>query len=261
MKGPKILFLDIETAPLLGHVWGLWDNNVAINQIERDWHVLSWAAKWSNKKKVMQKDQSKAFFIEDDSHILKPLWKLLDQADIVVTQNGKKFDIPKLNARFITHKMNPPSSFKQIDTYQLAKKHFGFSSHKLEYMTNTLCTKYKKLTQRKFSGFDLWRGCLEGNKSAWKEMAKYNKYDVLSLEELYTKLIPWDTSVNFSVYHEDKLPVCSCGSKSFNKNGYFYSSTGRYQRYSCKKCGAEYRSRKNELSKPKMRSLRVGTKR
>ena len=42
----NILFLDIETAPLLGYVWGLWKNNVGLNQIYRDSYVLNWAASW-----------------------------------------------------------------------------------------------------------------------------------------------------------------------------------------------------------------------
>ena len=96
--------------------------------------------------------------------------------------------------------MQPPSNFKQIDTLKLARKHFALTSNKLAYMTDKLCTKYKKLTHHKFEGFELWKECLDGNLKAWKEMEKYNKHDVLALEELYTKLIPWDSSVNFTLY-------------------------------------------------------------
>lgn len=255
MNGPRVLLLDIETAPLLGYVWGLWDQNIALNQLKNDWYIISWAAKWLGSKDVMQQDQRNAKDIEDDSAILEDIHELLNQADIVVTQNGKKFDIKKLNARFVIHGMKPPSSFKQIDTLQIAKKHFGFTSNKLEYMTHKLCKKYKKLKNHKFEGFQLWSECLKGNKKAWAEMAKYNKYDVLSLEELYTKLIPWDNSVNFNVY--GGIPVCSCGSKEFYRNGFFYSSTGKFQRYQCKKCGSEFRS----TNKEKGKVIRVGTAR
>jgi hypothetical protein len=30
--GPKVLIYDIETAPIVAHVWGLWENNVGLNQ-------------------------------------------------------------------------------------------------------------------------------------------------------------------------------------------------------------------------------------
>jgi RNase_H superfamily len=257
----KILFLDIETSPIIAHVWGLWDNNVALNQIEKDWHLLSWCGKWRGSKKVMYMDQSQASNIQDDKKILKEMWKLLDDADVVVHQNGTKFDIKKLNARFILNGMQPPSSFKQMDTFKIAKKYFGFTSFKLEYMSDKLNKKYKKLKHKKFPGHEMWVECLKGNKKAWKAMRKYNIYDVLALEELYNALIPWDTSVNFSIYNDEKVTTCSCGSTDFQRNGFFYSSTGKFQRYRCAKCGAEARDRKSVLSKEKKASLKVGTKR
>ncbi len=260
---PKVLIFDIETAPMLGYIWGLWDQNIALNQIHSDWHILSWSAKWLGDapNKIMYADQRNAKNIEDDSGILKKIWELLNQADIVITQNGRNFDQKKLNARFILNGFKPPSSYKHIDTLQIAKKHFAFTSNKLEYMTDKLCKKYKKIKHSKFGGFELWKQCLEGNLNAWKEMEKYNKYDVLSLEELYSKLIPWDSAINFSLYSDSEDHTCSCGSKDLSKNGYSYTSTGKFQRYECKKCGAEVRDRKNSFSKEKLKSLKTGTKR
>jgi hypothetical protein len=241
-SGPKILALDIETSPIVSYTWGLFDQNVALNQVKEDWSVLAWCAKWVGSKKVMQE-----------------IWHLLDEADIVLTQNGKKFDIKKLNARFIINGMRPPSSFKQIDTLRIARKVFGFTSNKLEYMSNTLGLKHKKLKVKKFPGFDLWSECLKGNIEAWKEMERYNKSDVLALEELYKKLIPWDNSVNFNLYSRDNVTRCTCGSTNFIKNGYFYGAAGRYQRYKCSDCGSEIRDKQNLLSKEKKKSLKTGT--
>ncbi len=261
--GPKVLLLDIETAPILGYVWQLWDQNVALNQIKTDWYILSWSAKWLGDapKKTMYADQRKSKNLEADGEMLKGIWKLLDQADIVITQNGKQFDHKKLNARFILNGMQPPSSFKYIDTLILAKKHFGFTSNKLEYMSDKLCKKYKKLKHAKFSGFEMWRECLAGNQAAWKEMEKYNKYDVLALEELYSKLIPWDSSINFNVYREGHDHICSCGSKDLVKNGYYFTATAKFQRYKCNDCGSETRDRSNLMSKDKRKSLKSGTSR
>jgi hypothetical protein len=257
-KKPKILLFDIETSPIIAYVWGLWENNVAINQIKSDWHVLSWSAKWlgSPESEVMYADQRHEKNMEDDKKILKKLWDLLDESDVVITQNGISFDQKKLNARFIMHGFNPPSSYRHIDTLRIAKKHFAFSSNKLEYLTKKLCTKYKKLSHAKFSGFELWKECLAGNMDAWNEMEIYNKHDVLSLEELYTKLSPWDNSVNFDVYSNDFSNTCSCGSKEFIKNGYAYTNIGRFQRYKCTKCGSECRDKKNLLTLDKKASLK-----
>jgi hypothetical protein len=260
-KGPKVLLFDIETAPILAHVWGLWENNVALNQIISDWHVLSWSAKWLDDPvdKVMYMDQRSAKDIEDDSQILRAIWKLLDEADVVITQNGKSFDEKKLNARFILHGFQPPSSYKHIDTKLIAKKRFAFSSNKLEYMTDKLCVKYKKLKHTKFPGHEMWRECLNGNVEAWKEMEIYNKHDVLALEELYKKLIPWDNSINFNLYHDDNTNTCKCGSTTFARNGFYYTNVGKFQRYKCKTCGAESRDRINLFSQEKKESLQLGT--
>ena len=260
VQRPKVLIFDIETAPMLGHVWSLWDNNVALNQLEKDWHILSWAAKWLDDppSKVMYQDQRKEKNIEDDKKLLEGIWKLLDEADVVITQNGKSFDVKKLNARFVLSGMKPPSSFKHIDTKIIAKKHFAFTSNRLEYMTENLCKHYKKLkkTKLKFAGFELWKECLAGNLEAWKEMERYNRYDVLSLEELYGILIPWDNTVDFNLYSDGEEYVCRCGSKQFRECGFYYTQSGKFQKYACKRCGTETRSSENLFSKAKKKSLR-----
>lgn len=262
-KGPKVLLFDIETAPMLGYVWSLWENNVSLDQLYKDWHILSWSAKWlgDSPDKIMYADQRKAPDVENDKKILKQIWKLLDEADIVITQNGKAFDHKKLNARFVLHGMKPPSSYKIVDTMIIAKKHFAFTSNKLAYMSDKLCTKYKKLKPTKFPGFSMWLECLAGNKAAWNEMEKYNKHDVLALEELYYKLVPWDNTINFNLYHDTLDIVCSCGSKDFKRNGYSYTNAGKFFRYKCNECGAETRSKQNLLSKNKKATLRVRTER
>lgn len=261
LAGPKVLIFDIETAPILAHVWGLWDNNVALNQIVSDWHVLSWSAKWlgDDPSKVMYQDQRGAKNIEDDKSLLQGIWDLLNEADVVITQNGKSFDQKKLNARFIMNGFQPPGSYKHIDTKVIASKHFGFTSNKLEYMTDKLNVTYKKLKHNKFPGHEMWTQCLKGNLEAWKEMEVYNKHDVLALEELYNKLIPWDNSINFNLYHDQTDHVCKCGSTDFSKNGFYYTSSGKFQKHKCKKCGAEHRDKENLFSKEKKASLKMAT--
>lgn len=255
-NGPKVLILDIETFPVLASVWGLFDQNIALNMIEKDWSIASWSAKWLGEDKIFYMDQRKSKDLDNDKKILEGIWKLMDEADVVVGQNSNNFDIKKLNARFIIHGMNPPSSYKKIDTMRISKKHFAMTSNKLEYLSNKLCTK-KKSDHKKFSGFDLWKECMKGNILAWKEMERYNKQDVLATEELYIKLRPWDNSLNVNLYSDTEDTVCSCGNKSFNKNGFAYTSVGKFQRYSCGKCGAEIRSRSNLFDKEKRKSLKV----
>jgi len=260
-KSPKVLIFDIETAPMLAYVWGLWDQNIGLNMIKEEWYVMSFAAKWLGDapSKVIYYDQEGIKPQKNDKKLLKEIWSLLDEADVVITQNGIKFDQKKLNARFIMQGFKPTSSYRHIDTLRIAKKNFAFTSNKLAYMTDKLCVKYKKLSHGNFAGFSLWSECMNNNPEAWKEMKKYNKYDVLSLEELYYALIPYDNSIDFNVYHEGIGSICKCGSEVFKAAGFFYSSTGKFKKYKCEDCGHETRDKKNLLSKEKRKSLKSET--
>lgn len=250
-SGPRVLIYDIETAPLLGYCWSLWNNNIGLNQIHSDWHVLSWAAKWLGEEDVYYQDQRDAVNVEDDKQLLQDIWKLLDECDFVITQNGKKFDQKKLNARFVIHGMKPPSAYRHIDVLQIAKSQFGFTSNKLQYMTDTLCTKYKKSTHPKFAGFELWNQCLKGNIEAYEQMCDYNILDILSLEELYTIISPWDNKLpNFDVYNDEPS-----SNEEWVKEGYVYSNLGKYDRYRNTITGQQRRGSVNLLSKEKRESL------
>ena len=248
----KILFFDIETSPILGNVWSLWQQNVGLNQIYRDWYVLSYAAKWAHEDEVIYQDKSSSWNSEDDTEVLQGIWELLNEADIVIGQNSKRFDEKKLNARFILNGMKPPSSYRSIDTLEIAKRHFGFTSNKLEYMSHKLCKKYKKLNHGKFAGFELWKECLQGNSEAWSEMQEYNIHDVLALEELYEILRPWyKAHPNLNVYSNELENKCICGSDSWSHSGYHYTNQSKFDKFKCDDCGAEIRGKVNLLSKEK----------
>ncbi len=251
VKGPKILFIDIETRPILAHVWRLFDQNVGLNQIQEDWCILSYCAKWKGSDDVIYEDLQDAPDFEDDAKLLGNLWKLLNEADIVVGQNSKRFDVKKINARLVLNGYPKPSTFRQIDTLNIAKAQFGFTSNKLQYMTDQLCTKYKKLEHGKFAGHLLWSGCMKNDPEAWAEMKLYNINDVLSLEELYDILSSWDNTLpNFDVYVDEILDM-----SVWEEDGFHYSNVGKYKRYRNKITGVQRRSRVNLLPKEKRDSL------
>jgi DNA polymerase III epsilon subunit-like protein len=244
MSKPKILLLDIETKPMLSWFWRLFDEQGGTAMLKEDSNIISWSAKWLDKPEIMYMDQRNAKDIEDEKKLLQGIWKLLDECDVVIGHNSDRFDLKRLNARFIKYKMKPPSSYKKIDTLKIAKKFFDFASNKLEFLAKFLGCENKKLTKRKFAGFELWKECMKGNKEAWKEMEKYNKQDVIVLQEVYKRLEPWDKSIDFNVYSDDEEHVCSCGSTSRKKNGWDYTKHLKYQRYACTNCGKESRDRK-----------------
>jgi hypothetical protein len=188
---PKVLIIDIETKPMLAKVWGLFDQNIALNQIVDEGGIFSWSAKWIGSKEVLYKDVKGNK--KKEKELLKPMWELMEEADIIIGQNSNSFDIKKLNAKFLEHKLGSPSEYKKIDTMLMAKKHFKFVSNKLEYMSKKFC-KIKKLAHSKFPGFSLWDECEKGNLQAWKEMRLYNMADVEATEELFLVLSEFDKS-------------------------------------------------------------------
>lgn len=261
--GPKILIFDIETAPIRAFVWRIWKENVGLNQIDRDWYVMSWVAKWAYCEDILtdslpnHEDNYKKD-VEDDSAILKTIWNLLDEADMVVAHNGDRFDIPKLNARFIYHGMKPPSPYKQIDTLKVAKYTFNFTSNKLDYLANYLGFGKKADT----GGFSLWSGCMDGDPESWAKMVDYNKKDVVLLEDVYMVMRPWmKNHPNFGVYLESDESMCTaCGctnliSLTDREDKYAYTNLGRFELFRCVGCGRHIRGRKCLLDKRKKKGL------
>lgn len=229
--------LDIETFQMLVSIWQLKDQYIDRNQIKKDWAISAWGAKWLGDpaNKVMYLDQRHAKDNRDDKKILSSLRDLLDQADYVMTQNGVKFDWPKIQARLMLNNIEPPSYFQHIDLYKEYKS-VGFTSHSLDYLTEKFCKKYKKLHHSDFPGNSLWDECENNNPKAWASMKKYNIHDVLSLEELFENTCQWLPKVTYKL--SVPVIVCKkCGGKQFLSNGTRTRGGKTYNRRFCKACG------------------------
>jgi len=233
----KILLLDIESSPNTAHVWGLWQQNVSINQLMESSYVLCYAAKWYGDKEVMFDSVHKS----RPKTMLKGIHGLLNDADAVVHYNGTKFDIPTLNKEFLLHSFNPPSPYKQIDLLRVVRSNFRFPSNKLDYVAQRLNLGKK----HEHEGHELWVKCMNGDKDAWKRMEKYNIQDVVLLENLYGHLLPWIKShPNHNLFSDGH--VCpNCSSSSLQRRGTAISATGTYQRYQCRSCGTWSQSTKS----------------
>lgn len=192
---PKVLVIDIESKPIISETWGIYDQNINIEDIIEDWSILSFSAKWLGDPKIIYKDQrgKKRSQLYNDKELVKQIRDLLDEADAVLGQNVKAFDLPKITSKIIEHELEAPSHFKVLDTVLMARKH-GFTSKKLAFLTSKLNKRYKKLDHGKFPGKKLWKECMNGNLAAWKEMENYNKHDILSTEELFTILAKYENS-------------------------------------------------------------------
>ena len=229
--------LDIETAPNKGYFWGLWDQNIAINQIVEPGYTLCWAAKWYGQRDILFDSINES----KPATMIRKIHTLLDEADAVVHFNGRKFDVPTLNREFLMLGLAPPSQYRQIDLLKVTRSEFRFASNKLDYVVQQLALG-GKVTHK---GMDLWKGCMNGNAKDWAVMKRYNIMDVKLLERYYKKVLPWiKNHPNWGVYLDGDRPTCrNCGSTKVKKNGTERTNTLTYQRYRCASCGTPVRDR------------------
>lgn len=233
----RLLLVDIETAPNLATVWGLWNQNISINQLIKPGYTLCWAAKWHGEKEIMFES-----IVTGERRMIRRIHKLLDEADAVCHYNGTKFDIPTLKKEFLISGLRPPSPSKQIDLLKTVRKEFRLASNKLDFVAKELGLGKKT----KHKGHELWLECMAKDKKAWTTMERYNKQDVVLLEKLYKRLLPWiGGHPNLSaMYAAECCPTCA--SKSKQSRGHITLDAGRYRRFQCNDCGKWYRSTKSE---------------
>jgi hypothetical protein len=239
MTGPVISFIDLETSPHLADVWSLWKQNVSLNQLRESTRVISFANKLRGKTAV----EFRSEFHDGHEAMIARAHEIIDQSDIVVHYNGESFDMPHLRREFFKYGMQPPSPVLQIDLLKTARRQFRFASNKLEYVS-----RYAGLEGKvKHEGHELWVKCMAGDPAAWGRMKRYNKRDVVVLEELYDKLLPWITGhPHMGLYNnplgEDRCNKCA--GVNLVRRGLKATSVGAYPQYRCKDCGGWSRGKK-----------------
>lgn len=244
----KVLFYDEEVSPSLGYYYGGYDVT-PILEVEGP-ILLSISWKWLGEKKVHSLTLEDCRLVDphDDKVLVKKLWDLLDECQVACGHNSRKFDDKMANHFFIKHNMTPPSPHKEVDTLQIARKYFKFNRNNLDYLDKFLGGKGKTRT----TYADVWKDLLDGDKKARKHasvlMKKYNEGDVLALERIYNKLLPWaDNHPNMALLAGQECICPRCGnSTDFKVKA--YRRTGAQVngiQYQCKHCGA-YVTRKLE---------------
>lgn len=234
----KILILDIETAPISAHVWGLFNQNIGITQITEPTTMICFAAKWYGESKIFWYSVDK----DGQQGMVEAAHKLLDQADVVMHYNGKRFDVPHLNREFLEAGLAPPAPFQQIDLWQVISKRFRFPSSKLAYVLKALGLTEKEQT----GGHELWVKCMAGDAKAWAKMRRYNCQDVRALEPLYDKLLPWIPQHPSWAVFTGKHVCPKCGSDSLQRRGVARTLVSVYQRFQCNNCSSWSRATTRE---------------
>ena len=228
-EGMRLLLLDIETKPALAYVWRMWDENIGLDQLVESVETLCWAAKWVGQDDI----EFRSIHHDGKRTMVDRMWTLLDEADAVIHYNGKRFDIPHLNRDFLAAELTPPSPYQHIDLLGTARKKFKFQSNKLAYVSKALGLEGKVGHE----GFRLWVKCMAGDPDAWERMREYNVQDMVLLEDLYKRLLPWID--NHPSYGAMRLgDVCPrCGGEDLQRRGFTHTKVGKFQRYRCASCG------------------------
>ena len=204
--GMKVLEIDIETKPAKAYVWGLFNQNIGLSQVDEPVEVICFCARWQHEKKMI----FKSVHHDGKPAMVETLWELLDEADVIIHYNGKRFDMPHINRELIEAGYIPPSPYHQIDLYHIIRSTFKFQSNKLDHVVDRL------LDERKLEneGMRLWTACMAGDRKAWKKMKAYNVHDVRLLRGVYLILQPWiKKHPNRGLYMDPTTdPICpNCG--------------------------------------------------
>lgn len=221
----RLLLIDIETAPAKAYIWRLFDENIGLDQLIEPGRIICWAAGWVGDRRVHFMDERGG-----RKKMLVGLADLVTQADAVITYNGDKFDLPKINGAMIEEGLPPLPPVASIDVIKTVKK-MGAQSNKLAYIVSRLGLGQKVDT----GGFKLWSGCLDGNKTAWRKMRRYNIMDVRVLGRLYMRLRPYMTTHPALGTGRANCPKCQSG--ALQRRGLRHTRLLSIERLQCQSCG------------------------
>lgn len=195
---PRVLYLDYETTPeAILCFGGIYEVN-AIKMLKNT-HVASVAWRWGHEEKThvkswrhfkgykRPKDIWEALRDMDDAPLMRFVRTLVDPADIIIAQNGDRFDVPIMHTRFLQHGIPPPRPYMTIDTLKIFKKYFKFDSNKQGWVSEQFGTVPKLATH----GEKTWTGFIMGDPKECKIMEEYNKVDVEGLYANFHLVLPW----------------------------------------------------------------------
>jgi hypothetical protein len=194
---------------------------------------MCYAYKWLGDKKthfVSRHD------FKNYKEFVQSLADILEEADITIAHNGVSFDDKMANRFFVVNDILPPKPRKSIDTKREAKRHFRFESNSLDDLGDFLGVGRKeKITYAELEEEYMSDNC---SKKTQKLMRKYNVQDIVILERVYNKLLPWmSTHPNLGDLYQINSVCPKCLSPDLKKEGTHARRAGRVQSYRCKNCG------------------------
>lgn len=235
MNGQTLL-IDLETSPNIVATFELRNAFIGINQIIEPSRVTCFTAKWYGKPKVT----FRSVYHHGREAMLETLHAQLDEADVAMHYNGKRFDEQKVRGELYLEHFMPPAPFQRIDLWETVKG-FGLPSSKLDYVLGASGLPKKLQT----GGMELWIACMNGDPKAWARMKRYNIQDVRAMEPLYDRMRPWIVKHPSAVLNGE-LAGRVCGSERVQKRGLQSTRQSTFQRFQCQDCGSWSRATHRE---------------
>lgn len=238
----KVLTFDIETRPMLSYHWAPKLRYVQPGQVVDHGGMMTWAAKWYGSREIMFASDW------DDGHegMIRRIWDLLNEADIVVGYNSDRFDLRRIRSEFVRLGLPPTNPVRSVDLIKTVRSQFDFPYNRLDEVARELGLPGKVTHQ----GFSLWVDCLAGDPKARALMERYNRGDIRVTEQVYDALRPWiPNHPNLNLWagtDDDGRPnevCCNCGHGHFrlvSSDGAKTALTG-YALIECKACRTKMR--------------------
>jgi len=179
----RTLIWDIERSPHLAETYQIWQQNISRVGLLKHGVMQCFAARWHGDHGI---EWYHAFSSAGPVGMLEKARKLLDEADQVVSYNGKRFDTKQLNNELLRYGIQPPSKFKEVDLFSVGKRHFDLPFKGMDDMAQLLGVSTKLDVGH---GMALMRKCLAGDLVAIAQMRAYNMQDVVVTEEILDELI------------------------------------------------------------------------
>jgi uncharacterized protein YprB with RNaseH-like and TPR domain len=231
-----IVGLDIETTHLAGNMG----------------HILCACAQplggkpvvWQiNKQKSWNPTNPKSYV--NDKVMVKEIVSYVEEnADILITHYGTKFDLPFINTRALHWDINPLPPVAHIDLWKVSRVNLRLTSNRQATINDLIQAPHSKYKP----GWEVWRAAQYGSSKALKTLTDYCKNDVAGLLENYVRMRPLIKHHPYAFTTTTGKHACPvCMSKNTQYRGWRRTKLFRIERVHCQECSTWFDGKREKV--------------
>lgn len=243
-RKPRILFYDIETAPLQAWIWKPGKQVVRHNQLVEGHSrygiiCITYCFNDSKPAKAIKWDFRK----QDTGRVVAEFDKVIEQykPDVIIGKNSNRFDNKHINTIRMFEQLTPNTDiFKYVDDLeQQMRRYFYLPSYALDYISNELGLG-GKIKMEMQDWIDIVTRCPKVGKKKLDKMVKYGKKDIIDTRAIWDYCERYfQPKLNMATVLNEKHACYRCGGYNIVRNGKRTSGKTLYQRFHCKDCKTE----------------------